>query len=130
MQNEIKIKTDTAIMPIGAISQALGIHQRTLRIYDAEGILCPKRTGKNRRCYSLDDLERAKVIMFLTRSLSINISGVKIILKMLEEAKVETGNYFEYVNKIASLAKIDTNTQKLNLEKNAKKGRKSKEINS
>ena len=49
MYSKEKIKSDLPILPIGAISQTLNIHQRTLRIYDKEGILCPKRTSKNRR---------------------------------------------------------------------------------
>ena len=64
-----------AILPISAIAKALDVHQRTLRIYDKEGILCPNRSQKNRRNYSLNDLERAKLILFLTRNLALNLSG-------------------------------------------------------
>ena len=114
-----------AILPISSIAQALNVHQRTLRIYDKEGILSPQRTDKNRRNYSLDDLERAKLVLFLTRNLALNLSGVKIILKLLEEQKIQPKNYIEYIDKIAKLANIDTNAQKNNIEKTSKRGRKS-----
>lgn len=123
-QNGTKFRTDAPIMPISAIAKALGVHQRTLRIYDNEGILCPKRIGNNRRYYSLDDLERGKLILFLTRNLAINLSGVKIIFKMLEVNRVESTKYLEYVNKLATLANINLEVQKNNIEKNSRKGRK------
>ena len=65
--NNQPIDTTLAVLPISSIAQALNIHQRTLRIYDKEGILSPKRTDKNRRNYSIDDLEKAKLILFLTK---------------------------------------------------------------
>ncbi len=121
------IDTTLAILPISSVAQALNVHQRTLRIYDKEGILSPQRTDKNRRNYSLDDLEKAKLILFLTRNLALNLSGVKIILKILEENKIKPKNYIEYIDKIAKLANIDTNTQENNIQKTSKRGRKSTE---
>ena len=79
-----KLNPKAAILPIGSVAQSLGVHQRTLRIYDQEGILSPQRSAKNRRYYSFDDFEKAKLILFLTRNLALNLSGVKIILAMLE----------------------------------------------
>ena len=83
------IDTKLAILPIGSVAQSLGIHQRTLRIYDKEGILSPTRSDKNRRNYSIDDLEKAKLVLFLTRNSPLNLSGVKIILAILAENKIE-----------------------------------------
>jgi len=130
MQNESKKKqslnTNLAILPISAIAAALNVHQRTLRIYDTEGILSPKRTSKNRRNYSLDDLEKAKLILFLTRNLAINLAGVKIILAMLEKIKVKPCDYLSYVENIAKKAGIDTKIQETNIAKTSKRGRKPK----
>ena len=44
-----ELNTKLPILPIGAVATTLNIHQRTLRIYDKEGILSPKRSTKNRR---------------------------------------------------------------------------------
>lgn len=121
------VDTSLAILPISSIASALNVHQRTLRIYDTEGILCPKRTDKNRRNYSLDDLEKAKLILFLTRNLALNLAGVKIILAMLEKNKIQPSQYIEYIEKVAKQAGIDAKAQKDNIEKSAKKGRKPKD---
>ena len=118
--------TSIAILPISSIASALNIHQRTLRIYDNEGILSPKRTDKNRRNYSLDDLEKAKLILFLTRNLALNLAGVKIIFAMLEKNKVKPADYLSYIEKIAKEAGIDTKKQENNIEKTSKRGRKPK----
>lgn len=128
MKNDNKnLNTSLAILPISSIATALNVHQRTLRIYDKEGILSPNRSQKNRRNYSLDDLEKARLVLFLTRNLALNLSGVKIILAMLEENKIKPSQYLEYINKIAKKANIDTDIQETNIAKTSKRGRKPKE---
>ena len=121
------INTNLPILPISAIAQALNVHQRTLRIYDTQGILCPQRTEKNRRNYSLDDLEKAKLILFLTRNLALNLSGVKIILAILEQQKIKPMEYMSFIEEIAKTAGINTKVQENNIEKTARRGRKPKE---
>lgn len=74
---------------ISNMSQIINVHQRTLRIYDKEGVLVPKRTYKNRRYYTLSDIQKGKFIQFLTRNLSLNITAVKIILALLEKNNIE-----------------------------------------
>ena len=64
------------LIAIGTVAKMLKIHQRTLRIYDEIGILRPKRSGKNRRLYSIEDCRLAQIITFLTRNLGINLAGV------------------------------------------------------
>lgn len=120
------LNTSMAILPISAIAAALNVHQRTLRIYDNEGILSPKRTEKNRRNYSLDDLEKAKLILFLTRNLALNLAGVKIILAMLDKCKIKPADYIDYIEKIAKEAGIGTKTQETNIAKTSKRGRRPK----
>ena len=75
---------------IGELALILGVHIQTLRIYDKEKILCPKRSDTNRRGYTEEDLQRAKLILYLTRSLGVNLNGVKIILKFLEKGRLTT----------------------------------------
>ena len=110
------------ILTIGTISELLQVHQRTLRIYDFEGILSPSRTTKNRRMYSNNDLEKAKLILYLTRNLALNLSGVKTVLSLFEELNVEPKNYMELIKKIS--IKNNVNEQE-NIIKAENKGRKS-----
>ncbi|MBQ7287893.1 MAG: MerR family transcriptional regulator [Candidatus Gastranaerophilales bacterium] len=115
--------TDRPILTIGVLSDILGVHQRTLRIYDKKGLLPSKRTLKNRRMYSQNDIEKAKVIIYLTRNIALNLNGVKMILGILKETNTDYKKYTELISKVAIENKID---EKENLQKTSKRGRKPK----
>ncbi len=71
--------------PVYFISIAAGLagcHPRTLRIYEEEGLLEPVRTETNIRLYSDDDLQRVRVIRYLTQVRGVNLAGVKLLLHM------------------------------------------------
>jgi len=71
--------------PVYVISIAAGLagcHPRTLRIYEEEGLLEPVRTETNIRLYSDDDLQRVRVIRYLTQVRRVNLAGVKLLLHM------------------------------------------------
>jgi len=71
--------------PVYVISIAAGLagcHPRTLRIYEEEGLLDPVRTETNIRLYSDDDLDRVRVIRYLTQVRGVNLAGVKLLLHM------------------------------------------------
>ncbi len=48
---------------IGEAAEILGVHIQTLRIYDRENLLPPKRSETNRRGYTEADIKRAKFIL-------------------------------------------------------------------
>ena len=118
--------SDAGLLSIGALARALGIHPRTLRIYDQQKILTPKRSDGDRRLYSMNDYEKAKVVQFLTRNLALNLSGVKIILGMLDVAKVKSKDYQAFIEKAAKAASIDLDKQKENITKTSRRGRPAK----
>lgn len=111
---------------ISNFANILCVHQRTLRIWDKEGILTPSRTNKNRRYYTTEDIEKGKLILFLTRNLFLNLSGVKMILGLLKYNDIVYKDSISYLNKIAISVNIDTNIQYNNINKNSKRGRKIK----
>jgi MerR family transcriptional regulator/heat shock protein HspR len=67
---------------IGVVSERYQLHPQTLRLYEREGLLVPKRSGGNTRLYSDEDLETLEVILNLTRHLGVNLAGVEIVLNM------------------------------------------------
>ncbi len=67
---------------ISVVSEMLGIHPQTLRLYEREGFIKPKRSGGNTRLYSEDDVEKLEMILRLTRELGVNLAGVEVILSM------------------------------------------------
>ncbi len=70
---------------ISVVSEMLGIHPQTLRLYEREGFIKPKRSMGNTRLYSEEDVEKLEMIMRLTRELGVNLAGVEVILSMREK---------------------------------------------
>ena len=124
MRKKTKTNADEPVLSIGKVATTLNVHQRTLRIYDDQRLLIARRSKQNRRLYSLNDIERGKLIQFLTRNLAINLAGVRIILKLLEVSKVKPNMYMQYIKDIAKSAKIDKKTQQHNVERLSKRGKK------
>ena len=108
------LRQDESVLTIGAMAKSLNIHVRTLRIYDEQGLVVPKRSKYNKRLYSLNDLKKAQFILILTRNFAVNINGVKIILKLLEATKIKPELYFDYMQNIAKSLNINEDIQKDN----------------
>src|SRR5512135_364610 len=70
---------------ISVVSEMLGIHPQTLRLYEREGFIKPKRSGGNTRLFSDEDVEKLELILRLTRELGVNLAGVEVILSMREK---------------------------------------------
>lgn len=66
---------------ISIAASLAGCHPRTLRIYEEEGLLEPVRTQTNIRLYSDEDLQRVRVIRYLTQVRGVNLAGVKLLLQ-------------------------------------------------
>lgn len=66
---------------IRIVSQMLNVHPQTLRLYEREGLVVPKRLNRF-RYYSDEDVERLHLILRLTRELGVNKAGVDIILRL------------------------------------------------
>jgi len=69
---------------ISVAAQILSVHPQTLRLYEREGLVEPKRTGGKIRLYSERDLERIRSVMRLTNDLGVNLAGAEAILNMRE----------------------------------------------
>jgi MerR family transcriptional regulator/heat shock protein HspR len=90
--------------------------------YDEESILSPSRSPKNRRLYSLNDIEKGKFIQYLTRELGINLAGIKIILDLLIRLGVPQEDYVAYLSNVAKDVNITIEEQQMNKEKLSKRG--------
>ena len=124
-QNEM-FDNEKPMFPISVIAELLDVHQRTLRIYDEAGLLSPSRSQKNRRLYSLNDIERGKFIQYLTRDLGINLIGVKVISYLLEQRGITSDSHLKHIRETASLLDITPEIQMNNRIKLSKRGRKAK----
>jgi MerR family transcriptional regulator, heat shock protein HspR len=72
---------------ISVAAELAGMHPQTLRIYEARGLITPKRSPKNTRLYSQDDVERLLRIQALTTELGMNLAGVEKVFEL--EAEME-----------------------------------------
>ena len=89
------------LLMIGVVCDMFNIHPQTLRLYEREGFLRPKRVG-GARLYSQEDLEKIRTILNLTKALGVNRAGVDIILRMkrrMEALHRELEEMMDYVEK-------------------------------
>jgi MerR family transcriptional regulator, heat shock protein HspR len=94
-----KRKSKGAYM-ISAVAEMYEIHPQTLRLYEREGLLKPSRTEGNTRLYTDEDLQRLEFILTLARDLSVNISGIAIILQMRERMEEMQHQIQDFVKSI------------------------------
>ncbi|OPX23661.1 MAG: hypothetical protein B1H03_00970 [Planctomycetales bacterium 4484_113] len=73
------------LLTIGAVARMFGLHQQTLREYEREGLLHPRRTAGGTRMYSPEDIERLRFILVLTRDMGVNPAGVEVVLRMQDQ---------------------------------------------
>ena len=79
---------------ISIAAELASCHPRTLRIYEEEGLLSPQRRN-NLRLYSEADIQRVRIIRFLTRRQRVNLAGVRVILQLEELGKIRVYDLFD-----------------------------------
>jgi MerR family transcriptional regulator/heat shock protein HspR len=77
--------TTRGVYMISVAAELAGMHPQTLRIYEARGLITPKRSPKNTRLYSADDVERLRRIQELTTELGMNLAGVERVFELEAE---------------------------------------------
>jgi MerR family transcriptional regulator/heat shock protein HspR len=75
---------DRAVFVISVAAELAGVHPQTLRIYEREGLVRPKRTTANARRYSERDIERLLEIKRLTSD-GMNLEGVRRVMELTRE---------------------------------------------
>lgn len=79
---------DKPVYSISVVAEMLNTNQQTLRIYEKEKLIIPKRTKKNTRLYSMRDVEELQRIIHLHQELGVNLAGVEVILNMIRRVEV------------------------------------------
>lgn len=103
---------------ISVVAEMLDIHPQTLRLYEREGLVVPKRTDGNTRLYSQDDIDKLRRVLSLTRELGVNLAGVEVILSMrqkMEQLQEAMEQLVQYVQQLEVQVKVtERNPQILN----------------
>jgi MerR family transcriptional regulator, heat shock protein HspR len=75
---------EQGVFMISIAAELAGMHPQTLRIYEARGLIKPKRSPKKTRLYSRRDVERLRRIQELTTIFGLNLAGVERVLALEE----------------------------------------------
>ena len=76
---------DQGVYMISVAAELAGMHPQTLRIYEARGLITPKRSAGKTRLYSQEDVDRLRRIQELTSELGMNLAGVEEVFELEEE---------------------------------------------
>lgn len=72
---------------ISVVAKMFSVHQQTVRMYEKQGLITPKRSSGNTRLFSEEDVDRLEEVIYLTHKLGVNLAGVEIILKLQKKIK-------------------------------------------
>ena len=81
----VEVKTDRGVFMISVAAELANLHPQTLRMYEARGLIEPKRSSKGTRLYSQEDVEKLRRIQEMTAELGLNLAGVERVLRLEEE---------------------------------------------
>jgi len=107
---------------ISAVAEMFSVHQQTIRLYEKEGLINPKRSEGNTRIFLEEDVNKLEEVIYLTHQLGINLAGVEMVLKLNKEIKrmqKEMNKLFEATQKelqkesATSAQRIRTNAKQL-----------------
>jgi MerR family transcriptional regulator/heat shock protein HspR len=86
----ITVSSDRGVFMISVAAELAEMHPQTLRMYEARGLIEPKRSPKGTRLYSQDDVERLRRIQQMTAELGLNLAGVERVLELEEQLERAT----------------------------------------
>jgi MerR family transcriptional regulator, heat shock protein HspR len=84
-RTRVKVSTDRGVFMISVAAELADMHPQTLRMYEARGLIEPKRSPKGTRLYSHEDVERLKRIQEMTAELGMNLAGVERVFELEEQ---------------------------------------------
>jgi MerR family transcriptional regulator, heat shock protein HspR len=88
----VSVDRRRGVFMISVAAELAEMHPQTLRMYEARGLITPKRSPKNTRLYSYEDVERLRRIQRMTAEEGLNLAGVETVLTLereLERARAE-----------------------------------------
>jgi MerR family transcriptional regulator, heat shock protein HspR len=82
-QQEVqRIDEERGVFMISVAAELAAMHPQTLRMYEARGLITPKRSPKNTRLYSQADVELLRRIQRMTSEEGLNLAGVETVLEL------------------------------------------------
>jgi MerR family transcriptional regulator/heat shock protein HspR len=81
----IEVSAERGVFMISVAAELAEMHPQTLRMYEARGLIEPKRSPKGTRLYSHQDVERLRRIQEMTAELGMNLAGVERVFELEEQ---------------------------------------------
>src|SRR3984885_1264462 len=81
----VEVSTDRGVFMISVAAELAEMHPQTLRMYEARGLIEPKRSPKGTRRYSQEDVDRLRRIQAMTAELGMNLAGVERVFELEEQ---------------------------------------------
>jgi MerR family transcriptional regulator, heat shock protein HspR len=78
----VHVAADRGVFMISVAAELANMHPQTLRMYEARGLIEPRRSPKGTRLYSQQDVERLRRIQEMTAELGLNLAGVERVLDL------------------------------------------------
>src|SRR5256886_11538210 len=86
----VQVEMTRGVFMISVAAELANMHPQTLRMYEARGLIEPRRSPKGTRLYSQEDVERLRRIQEMTAELGLNLAGVERVLDL--ESEIECMN--------------------------------------
>jgi MerR family transcriptional regulator/heat shock protein HspR len=87
METRVEVEGDRGVFMISVAAELAEMHPQTLRMYEARGLIEPKRSPKGTRLYSHSDVDRLRRIQEMTAELGMNLAGVERVFEL--EGQIE-----------------------------------------
>ena len=78
----ISVERRRGVFMISVAAELADMHPQTLRMYEARGLIEPKRSPKGTRLYSQADVERLRRIQEMTTEWGMNLAGVERVMAL------------------------------------------------
>ena len=86
----IEVSADRGVFMISVAAELAEMHPQTLRMYEARGLIEPKRSPKGTRLYSQRDVDMLRRIQEMTTELGLNLAGVERVLELEQQLERAT----------------------------------------
>ena len=81
----VEVSSDRGVFMISVAAELAEMHPQTLRMYEARGLIEPKRSPKGTRLYSREDVDRLRRIQEMTAELGMNLAGVERVFELEDQ---------------------------------------------
>jgi len=92
---------------ISIAARMIGIEAHTLRYYERLGLVQPERSSGNIRLYSEEDVDRLRYIKALMSDCGVNLAGVEVALRLMQQMKEMQQQLEEMERKIRKVAEAE-----------------------